>query len=72
MEIVRRELVRHKLILSEVTEIVYSNPAHIKGIPAYKDKRKLRTLVDRVQQTRQLLRRRDLQFLQKLINKYSQ
>jgi hypothetical protein len=72
MEIVKSELVRHTLILNEVTEIVYSNPIHIKGITAYNEKRKLLTLTDRVQQNRQLLRRRDLQFLQRLINKYSQ
>ena len=71
MEIVKRELIRHTLILSEVIEIVYSNPIHIKGITAYKDKPKLWELTQRVRKKRQLLRRKDLQFLQRLVNKYS-
>ena len=69
MEIVKRELIRHTLILSEVIEIVYSNPIHIKGITAYKDKRKLWELTQRVRKKRQLLRRKDLQFLQKYLAK---
>jgi hypothetical protein len=71
MEIVKRELVRHTIILSEVMEILYSNPKHIKGIAAYKEKKRLLYLKERVQKKQQLLRRRDLQFLQGLINKYS-
>ena len=71
MEIVKRELVRHILIISKVVDIVYSNPIHIKGIPAYKDKRRLWELGHRVKETQRLLRRKDLQFLQNLINKYS-
>lgn len=71
MEIVKRELIRHILIIAEVTELVYSNPIHMRGVAAYKEKKRLLYLKERVQQKRQLLRRRDLQFLQRLINKYS-
>jgi hypothetical protein len=71
MEIVKRELVRQIIIISEVMEILYSNPKHIKGITAYKEKKRLLYLKERVQKKQQLLRRRDLQFLQGLINKYS-
>jgi hypothetical protein len=71
MEMIKREVIRHTLIISEVTEIVYSNPIHIKGVTAYKDKRKLWEITQRVREKHQLLRRKDLQFLQRLINKYS-
>ena len=71
MEIVKRELIRHILIISEVTEVVYSNPIHMRGIAAYKEKKRLLYLKERVQKKRQLLRRRDFQFLQRLLNKYS-
>ena len=71
MEIVKRELIRHILIISEVTEVVYSNPIHMRGIAAYKEKKRLLYLKERLQKKRQLLRRRDFQFLQRLLNKYS-
>ena len=71
MEIVKRELIRQILIISEVTEVVYSNPIHMRGIAAYKEKKRLLYLKERVQKKRQLLRRRDFQFLQRLLNKYS-
>ena len=71
MEIVKRELIRHTLIISEVTEVVYSNPTHMRGIGPYKDKKRLWVLKERVQKKHQLLRRKDLQFLQRMINKYS-
>ena len=71
MEIIKRELIRHSLIISEVWEVVYTNPLHIKGISAYKDKRRLMFLRDRVRDKGQLLRRKDFQFLQRLLYKYS-
>lgn len=71
MEIVKRELIRQILIISEVTEVVYSNPIHMRGIAAYKEKKRLLYLKERLQKKRQLLRRRDFQFLQRLLNKYS-
>jgi len=71
MELVRRELVRHVLIINKVWDTLYSNPKHLRGVGPYKDKRKLYQLRDRVIDKRQLLRRKDFQFLERLLNKYS-
>lgn len=71
MEIVKRELVRHILMIQSVWEVVYSNPIHLRGKGPYRDKKKLWELRERVQTKRQLLRRRDLQFLEKTFIKYS-
>jgi|TARA_R110000822_G_scaffold231991_3_gene363830 hypothetical protein len=71
MEIVKTELTRHSALINKIWDVVYSNPIHILGKPQYKDKRKLWELRNRVTVTRQLLRRRDLQFLERVFIKYS-
>jgi hypothetical protein len=71
MEIVKRELARHSIMIDKVWGIVYSNPKHLKGKPAYYDKKKLWEIRDRIHNKRQLMKRRDLQFLENLIIKYS-
>lgn len=68
---IKRELIRHSLIISEVWEIIYSNPKHIRGVRAYQDKRRLLLLRNRVRDKAMPLRRKDFLFLERMINKYS-
>lgn len=71
MEIIRRELARHMLLVNRVKDVVYSNPDHLRGIGPYQDKKKLYEMEHRISDRRQLLRRKDLQFLEKTFIKYS-
>lgn len=71
MEVVKRELIRHLMMINHVWEVVYANPIHLRGKSPYRDKKKLWDLRERVRSKKQLLRRRDLQFLENLFVKYS-
>lgn len=71
MEIVKRELIRHSLLITKATETIYSNPTHLRGVEAYYDKKKLWDLSNWVRSERQLMTSDDLQFLETILQKYS-
>jgi len=71
MEIIKRELARHMLLVNRASDVVYSNPIHLKGIGPYRDKKRLYDMGKRISERKQLLRRRDLQILERLFLKYS-
>ena len=71
MEIVKRELIRHSLLITKATETIYSNPNHLRGTEAYYDKKKLWELSQWVRSERQLMTSNDLQFLETILQKYS-
>ena len=71
MEIVKRELIRHSLLITKATETIYSNPNHLRGVEAYYDKKKLWDLSNWVRLERQLMTSDDLQFLETILQKYS-
>lgn len=71
MEITKRELIRHSLLITKATETIYSNPTHLRGVEAYYDKKKLWDLTQWVRYERQLMTIKDLQFLETILQKYS-
>ena len=65
-----RELYRRFRFIKSETKILYSNPIHIKGLFAYRDKKKLYDLNNKVEKKRETLSRRDFQFLESIVEKY--
>ena len=70
MEIANRELRKHALILSGAKKLVYESKYHLKGVDAYKDKRKINDLEIKIRDKGQLMTIKDLQFLETLYEKY--
>ena len=65
-----RELYRHFRFVKSVKKILYSNPIHIKGLFAYRDKKKLYDLNNKVEKKSATLSSRDFQFLESIVEKY--
>ena len=70
MRITQRELSRHKMIVNAIEEVLYSNPKHIKGLFAYRDKKRLYDLKEKIQKNQQTLTFREFQFLESIVEKY--
>jgi hypothetical protein len=64
------ELSRHKRMIKVCTDIVYKNPKHIKGIMAWRDKKRLLTISNKVLKDRVTLSYKDFQFLDSIVQKY--
>ena len=71
LEIGQRELNRHKHMLAQIRQVIYSNKDHIRGIEPYEDKKRLLQLWNRVTEQEQLLNMADFQFLETMFEKYS-
>lgn len=71
LEIGQRELTRHKHMLAQIRNVIYSNKEHLRGIEAYEDKKRLLQLWNRVTEQEQLLNMSDFQFLETMFEKYS-
>jgi|TARA_A200000159_G_scaffold5984_2_gene5428 hypothetical protein len=70
MKIIKRELYRHFHFVRVAEDIVYSNPKHIKGLFAYRDKKRLYDLKEKIQKNQQTLTFREFQFLESIVEKY--
>ncbi len=70
MRITQRELSRHKMIVNAIEEVLYSNPKHIKGLFAYRDKKRLYNLKQKVHEGRKTISFREFQFLDSIVKKY--
>jgi len=70
MEIANRELRKHFLILNDAKKLVYGSKHHLKGVDAYKDKKKIHDLEIKIRDKGQLMTIKDLQFLETIHEKY--
>ncbi len=70
LDLIHRELHRHYQYVRSAEELVYSNPKHIRGLFAYKDKKKLYELRKKIEKKRVTLSYREFQFLESIVQKY--
>lgn len=69
MDLVNRELRKHRLFVLDAEKYIFKNPKHLKGVESYNDKKTIDKLKSRVGGGK-LLRVEDLQFLETIYEKY--
>jgi hypothetical protein len=69
MDLVNRELRKHRLFVLGAEKYIFKNPKHLKGVESYNDKKTIDKLKSRVG-VGKLLRVEDLQFLETIYKKY--
>ena len=69
MELVNRELRKHLIFVLDAEKHIFHNPKHLKGVDAYRDKKTIDKLKNRIRDGK-LLKIEDLQFLETIYEKY--